>query len=275
MKLTEVKNLQLIASLAILCLLFFFITIANAESPEQMEKSLPKAPEQMGPPEIEGMVFVQGGCFDMGDIYGDGDPDEIPVHRVCIDDFYIGVYEVTQRQWFQVMGANPSSLINCDECPVENVSYLDVREFIRRLNRMSAGEYRLPTEAEWEYAARSGGKKEMWTGVNSENELKDYAWFKVSSDVRPHPVGQKKANGLGLYDMCGNVQEWVSDYYISDFYGVSPKNNPKGPSGSQYRVVRGGSFLNKSWGIRTSIRYRFTQDDRGREFGFRLAASPK
>jgi len=226
------------------------------------------------PTEAEGMVFVKGGCFDMGDTSADGDPDEIPVHKVCVDDFYIGMYEVTQIQWFKVMGTYPSSLRICDECPVENVSYFDVQAFIRKLNRMSGGKNRLPTEAEWEYAARSGGQKQKWCGASSENELIDYAWFKINSDIKPHPVGQKKANGLGLYDMCGNIQEWVNDYYEGDYYKTSPKTNPQGPLGSQYRAARSGSFLNGSWGIRTSIRYRFTKDDRGREFGFRLAASP-
>jgi len=249
--------------------LILFLIINMLESP------VSQASGQTGPPETEGMVFVMGGCFDMGDIFKDGDPDEKPLHKVCVDDFYIGMYEVTQRQWFKVMGTYPSSFRSCDECPVENVSYLDVQEFIRKLNRMSGGKYRLPTEAEWEYAARSGGQKQMWGSANSENELKDYAWFKTNSDTNPHAVGQKKANGLGLYDMCGNIQEWVNDYYEGDYYKSSPKINPNGPSGSQYRAARGGSFLNSPWGIRTSIRYRFTKDDRGREFGFRLAASLK
>ena len=120
------------------------------------------------------MVFVKGGCFDMGETSAEGDPDEVPVHKVCVDDFYIGMYEVTQRQWFKVMGTYPSSFRSCDECPVENVSYLDVQEFIRKLNRMSTGKYRLPTEAEWEYAARSGGQKQMWGSAKSEKKLKKF-----------------------------------------------------------------------------------------------------
>lgn len=248
---------------------------ANAELSGQVSGSPQIESTQPDRSEIE-MVFVKGGCFDMGDVSGEGDGDEMPAHRVCLNDFHIGRYEVTQRQWIKVMGKNPSSFINCNDCPVENVSYNDVQEFIRRLNRKSALEYRLPTEAEWEYAARSGGKKEKWAGIaSSEEELGDYAWHKGNSAGRPHPVGEKKANGLGLYDMSGNVQEWVSDWYEPDYYKTSPGDNPKGPPGSQYRANRGGSWLNKPWGIRTSIRFRFTMDDRGREFGFRLAASPK
>ncbi len=249
--------------------LILFLIINMLESP------VLQASGQAGPPEAEGMVFINGGCYDMGDIFKDGDPDEKPLHKVCVTDFYIGMYEVTQRQWFQVMKTYPSSLVGCNECPVENISYLDVQEFIRKLNRTSVREYRLPTEAEWEYAARGGGQKRKWSGAVSENELNVYAWLKTNSDNKPHPVGLKEANGFGLYDMCGNIQEWVSDYYESEYYRTSPMNNPKGPSASQYRVARGGSFLNSSWGIRTSIRYRYTRDERGREFGFRLAASLK
>ena len=248
----------------LLVLVFYSLT-----SPETITHA-----EQTPLSETDRMVFVKGGCFDMGDVFGDGDPDEIPVHRVCADDFYIGRYEVTQKEWTKVMGNNPSSFVSCDDCPVENVSFNDVREFIRRLNLKGVLKYRLPTEAEWEYAARSSGKKEKWAGTNNEAESGDYMWNNSNSGDRTHPVGRKKANGLGLYDMCGNVQEWVNDYYEAEYYRTSPKNNPTGSAGSQYRSARGGSLLNKAWGSRTLVRYRFTQDDRGKEFGFRLAASP-
>ncbi|MCC6545412.1 MAG: SUMF1/EgtB/PvdO family nonheme iron enzyme [Nitrospirae bacterium] len=252
-------------------------SVQTQEIPEQVrdekiEKPLQEATRQT---ESDEMVLVKGGCFDMGDVSAEGDPDEIPVHKACVDDFYIGIYEVTQRHWFKVMGTAPSSLRNCDDCPVENVSYYDIQKFILKLNRISGGKYRLPTEAEWEFAARSGGERQKWCGANNEMELNDYAWFKSNSGIKPHPVGKKKANGLGLYDMCGNIQEWVNDYYEGDYYKTSPRSNPQGPLGSQYRAARGGSFLNGPWGIRTSIRYRFTKDDLGREFGFRLAASLK
>lgn len=249
-------------------------TAIPAELAEQGNKPLQQETPQPDSSTMEGMVFIKGGCFEMGDVFGDGDPDEKPLHQVCVADYYIGRYEVTQGEWSKIMGDNPSFHIKCDDCPVENVSYKAVQEFIRRLNRRSGGKYRLPTEAEWEYAARSGGKKEKWAGMNSENELDDYAWSRGNSDGKTHPVGQKRANGLGIYDMCGNVQEWVSDYYDTEYYRTSLKDNPKGATGGQYRVSRGGSMLNKAWGIRTSIRYRFTQDDLGREFGFRLAAPP-
>jgi formylglycine-generating enzyme required for sulfatase activity len=114
------------------------------------------------------MVFVQGGCYQMGDTFGDGESDEKPVHKVCVHDFYMGKYEVTQGQWKAVMGNNPSNFSNCgDNCPVEQVSWADVQQFIQRLNSRSGKNYRLPTEAEWEYAARSGGKSEKWSGTSS------------------------------------------------------------------------------------------------------------
>ncbi|MDD5435115.1 MAG: formylglycine-generating enzyme family protein [Nitrospira sp.] len=277
MKNNKVKNQGLTP---IVIVLLFFAGISFAEVPAQGVKSVQKETAVSDLPGMDGMVLVKGGCFDMGDVTGDGDPDEVPVHKVCVDDFYIGKYEVTQKQWKAVMGKNPSSYFYCGgACPVENISYIEVQEFIKRVNRITNGNYRLPTEAEWEFAARSSGKKEEWAGQTTEKELEDYAWFKNNSGFNTHPVGQKKPNGLGLYDMCGNVQEWVNDFYDGDYYATRPKKgadkNPPGPEWSQYRVVRGGAFLNGPWGIRTMLRFRFTPDDRGREFGFRLAAPGK
>ena len=186
-------------------------------------------------------VFVRGGCYEMGDTFGDGFPWETP-HEVCVNDFYLGKYEVTQRQWKKVMGKNPSNFTGNDENPVECVSWYDAQHFIDRLNSQSGRNYRLPTEAEWEYAARSGGKKEKFSGTSREEELGEYAWYTYNAEGRPHPVGQGRPNGLGFYDMSGNVWEWCSDWYDENYYKSSPRNNPKGPDDGSLRVRRGGSF---------------------------------
>jgi len=185
------------------------------------------------------MIFVNGGCYQMGDTFGDGFDSEKPVHEVCVDDFYMGKYEVTQGQWQAVMGNNPSYFKSGDNYPVEQVSWNDAQEFVRKLNQRSrGGKYRLPTEAEWEYAARSGGKREEWAGTSSESDLGDYAWYDKNSGGKTHPMGQKKPNGLGLYDMSGNVWEWVQDWYGD--YSSGSQNNPTGPSSVPSRVLRGG-----------------------------------
>ena len=218
-------------------------------------------------------VFVKGGCFEMGDTFGDGYSYEKPVHDVCVSDFYMGKYEVTQGQWEVIMGDNPSYFKNCgDNCPVENVSWNDVQEFIERLNSKTGKKYRLPTEAEWEYAACSGGKREKYAGTNDNPD--DYAWHDSNSGKKTHPVGQKRPNGLGLYDMTGNVWEWCSDWCGEDYYASSPKDNPQGPSSGSYRVLRGGSWFYSPRVIRAS--------NRGIDFpsfrliynGFRLLRTP-
>ncbi len=188
-------------------------------------------------------VFVKEGCFQMGDTFGDGYEVEHPVHEICVNGFWMGKYEVTQGQWEKVMGSNPSQFKNGATYPVENVKWDDAQEFIGKLNDMTGKRFRLPTEAEWEYAARSGGRREKWAGTNSESELWEYAWYSGDSDGRTHPVGQKRPNGLQLYDMSGNVWEWIQDWYDKDYYRSSPKNNPQGPGRLMtYRALRGGSW---------------------------------
>jgi formylglycine-generating enzyme required for sulfatase activity len=230
--------------------------------------------------EVTGMefIFVKGGCFQMGDTFGDGYNSEYPVHEVCLDDFYIGKYEVTQGQWKKVMGSNPSIFKNCgDNCPVENVSWHDTQQFISKLNTQSNKQYRLPTEAEWEYAARSGGKKEKWAGTSDKSSLKDYAWYNINSENKTHPVGEKKSNDLGIYDMSGGVWEWCSDWYKYESYsGKDFKDNPKGPSSSRFfsplRVIRGGGWNDAIEYVRTSHRDGGGLSYRGDFLGLRLVA---
>ncbi len=193
----------------------------------------------------------------MGDTFGEGDDNERPVHEVCVDDFYIGKYEVTQREWVAVMGYNRSKFKKGDRYPVDNVEPPDADAFVAKLSNRSGNRYRLPTEAEWEYAARSGGKEERYAGTSSRDGLGDYVWYDDNSARSTHPVGEKKPNGLGIHDMSGNVWEWCGDYYRNSYYGSSPKDNPKGPSDrppSDARVLRGGSWKNFRKRVRAAHR---------------------
>lgn len=219
-------------------------------------------------------VFVKGGCYQMGDTFDSGNWDEKPVHEVCVSDFYIGKYEVTQDQWQQIMGINPSRFSSCgDNCPVEQVSWNDVQEFIERLSSRTGKYYRLPTEAEWEYAARSGGKSEKWSGTSNESSLRDYAWYNANSEGKTHPVGQKQPNGLGLHDMSGNVWELCCDWYDGKYYNHSSRNNPGGPITNAIRVIRGGGWYVSAAGARAQVRDGSYPNSRGNVLGFRLALS--
>ena len=216
-------------------------------------------------------VFVKGGCYEMGDTFGDGRPDEKPVHNVCVNDFYMGKYEVTQGQWQAVMGSNPSKFNNCGaNCPVEQVSWNDTQDFIGRLNGKTGKNYRLPTEAEWEYAARSGGKREKYA---SGDDLDRDAWYSSNPGPRTHSEGTKAPNGLGLFDMSGNVWERCQDWYGEKYYNESTKDNPRGPSSGQYRVLRGGAWDNTPESVRAATRDGFEPANRSYSYGFRLSLS--
>jgi formylglycine-generating enzyme required for sulfatase activity/class 3 adenylate cyclase len=217
-------------------------------------------------------VWVEGGCFQMGDTFGDGDNDEKPVHEVCVDSFGMSRYEVTQGQWQKIMGNNPSRFTKGDNYPVEHVSWDDTQDFIRKLNSHSGRSFRLPTEAEWEYAARSGGKKEKYAGGN---DLDGLAWYEGNSGSSTHPVGTKEPNGLGLYDMSGNVWEWCSDWYGKNYYQQSFRNNPQGPSSGSFRVIRDGCWNGSPWLARSANRDRFKPNYRLDNLGFRLVLPGK
>lgn len=222
-------------------------------------------------PEIE-LVHVRGGCFEMGDTFEDGDNDEKPVHMVCVNDFSLGKYEVTQEQWIAVMGSNPSKFQG-NRLPVEQVNWSDAQQFIAKLNALSGKHYRLPTEAEWEYAARSRGRKVNWAGTSDEKALGEYAWYGKNSDKKTHAVGTRKPNGLGIYDMTGNVWEWVEDRYDDAYYETSPRHNPQGSSVGPNRVSRGGSWDYSAEDSRASYRCRSMSDKRFNDLGFRLCTT--
>ena len=211
-------------------------------------------------------VFVKGGCFQMGS--NSGGDNEKPAHEVCVDDFYIGKHEVTQTQYQKISGRN-LSIFKGDNRPVENVSWSDTQDYIRKLDSRSGKKYRLPTEAEWEYAAGSGGKAEKWAGTSSEPLLGSYAWYNKNSSKQTHMVGQRQANELGLYDMSGNVWEWCSDRYGSKYYSQSPRKNPQGPSSGTSRVLRGGSWNSGPGYLRSASRF-WSSPSRGGYAGFRL-----
>ncbi len=218
-------------------------------------------------------ILVQGGCFQMGDSFGDGWADqEKPLHEVCVDSYYLGKYEVTQGQWKKIMGTNPAHFKGCGEnCPVESISWTDVQSFIAEMSNQSGQKYRLPTEAEWEYAAREGGKTIKWAGTSIESRLDEYAWHEANTDDRVRPVGQKKPNALGFYDMSGNVWEWTGDIYSETYYQKSPRENPRGAEEGKRRTLRGGSWMDKTSSVRTSIRYFFWEHQQGfRNVGLRL-----
>lgn len=242
-------------------------TMARPPAREPADEKITDSPTGME------MVFVKGGCYQMGDTFGDGKANEKPVHEVCVNDFYIGKYEVTQGQWKKVMGYNASYFSSCgDNCPVEQVTWKDTQEFISKLNNQSGKNCRLPTEAEWEYAARSGGKSEKYSGGSDVDAV---AWYEDNSGETPHPVGQKRPNRLGLYDMSGNIWEWCSDWFGENYYSQSPRDNPDGPSSGSDRVLRGGSFAADPRSLRAADRFRYSPEDRNFNFGFRLAMAPR
>ena len=212
-------------------------------------------------------VWVPGGCFQMGS--NDGGSDEKPVHKVCVDGFWMGKYEVTQGQWRKLMGDNPSFFEKGDYYPVEQVSWNDCQKFIKKLNAKSKRRFRLPTEAEWEYACCSGGRDEKYSGGNDADRV---AWYGGNSGGHTHPVGRKAANGLGFYDMTGNVWEWCFDWYDGNYYAQSPAKNPRGSESGSYRVNRGGGWYDSPWYVRSAFRRRYTPGDRYYGLGFRLVA---
>ena len=220
------------------------------------------------------MVFVQGGTFTMGCAPERGNDcmgNDEPAHRVTLSDFFIGKYEVTQAQWEAVMGAgNNPSRFKGGNLPVENVNWDDSQEFIKRLNALTGKKWRLPTEAEWEYAAR-GGSQSRGYKYSGSDDIEDVAWYDANSANMTHPVGTKKANELGIYDMSGNVWEWIHDWNGS--YIGNAQTNPNGPASGMFRVVRGGSWGRYSRLAVVSSRYSFNPGDRGGTLGFRLAYS--
>ena len=219
------------------------------------------------------MVYVSGGTFTMGATSEQGseaEDDEKPAHSVTVSGFYICKYEVTQALWKAVMGSNPSNWKG-DNLPVESVSWYDCQDFIRKLNAMTGKNFRLPTEAEWEFAARGGNNSRGYKYAGS-NNIGDVAWYYDNSGYKTHAVGTKSPNELGIYDMSGNVWEWCQDWYGS--YSSASQTNPTGANSSSYRVLRGGCwYIIVARYCRSSNRKNYTPASRYDSCGLRLVLS--
>lgn len=214
------------------------------------------------------LVDIKGGCFQKTVSVSNGKPVN---KNTCVKDFSIGKFEITQRQWQQVMGNNPSFFNKCGlECPVENVSWNDVQEYINKLNTQTGKNYRLPSEDEWEYAARSKGKNEHFPGSTNVNSV---AWYRGNSDKRTKFVGQKQPNWINVYDMSGNVMEWVADWWTEK---KQPSGNRQGvsqnPPAASFRVMRGGSWRSSQEDVQINFQGLVAEPSKhSSEIGFRLA----
>ena len=222
------------------------------------------------------LVKVEGGTFKMGATpelieLGPNDADELPAHDVTLDSYYIGKYEVTQALWIEIMGSNPSQMIKNNDCPVDGMTHLQCLEFIEKLNERTGMQFALPTEAQWEYAARGGNRSKgyLYSGSNDATEV---GWVAENmTDMGQHPGGQKAPNELGIYDMTGNVMEWCSDYYGP--YSEEAQTNPTGPgvnSGTNTCVVRGGGYWDSASWCRNTKRICYAETHSQMDIGLRL-----
>ena len=219
------------------------------------------------------MIALEKGRFVMGCLNQDQacEQDEKPRHEVELSAFYLSKYPISQAQWAEIMGDNPSFFQDCWTCPVENVTWYEVQTFIQDLNQRTGENFRLPTEAEWEYAARAG-QESLYAGGS---ELENLAWYKENSQGKTQAMGQKQPNAWGFYDFSGSVFEWCSDWYDPNYYTYSPKTNPQGPEQGQYKVLRGGAWDYPASSCRLSYRFNGKPQDRGANGGFRLAKDEK
>jgi formylglycine-generating enzyme required for sulfatase activity len=256
--------------------------ITKAKNPPKPTPSVPKSPtRQSFEPE---MVSVSGGTFTMGDVLNDNEyDDEKPTHSVTLSPFYIGKYEVSQAEWVAIMGSNPS-YFKGDNLPVENVSWDDVQVYLQKLNAKTGKKYRLPTEAEWEYAAREGGKYVRFGNGKNTIDPAEINFDASASYKKPYsvvgeyrgktvPVNSFAPNALGIYNMSGNVWEWCSDFGGS--YSSTSQQNPTGPTTGSIRVIRGGSWSYNPQNCRATNRNHNTPATRLKNLGFRVVCSPQ
>ena len=315
---------RLILSFCILIILFFnmagSVSMGDEGGNNQMERgkveTLPVTRETTFTEtntEME-FIFVKGGCFQMGNTFDGRDgkwppyhPTSIedfapaiyeqPVHEVCVSDFYLGKYEVTNRQYRQFSLETGSHLPEWDENessssvytggdehyafmgdaltagnhPVVGISWHDAVAFTKWLSNKTGRTFRLPTEAQWEFAARSGGKNEQWAGTSDLSTLSKYAWFGYNAEEKTRAVGQKLPNDLGFHDMSGNVWEWCHDWYDDHYYSSSPRHDPQGPAVGTTRVLRGGSWISIPATARAANRDWSYPSSKTSIYGFRVA----
>ncbi|MCI5145141.1 MAG: formylglycine-generating enzyme family protein, partial [Candidatus Electrothrix sp. AR3] len=232
------------------------------------------------------LAHIPKGCFQMGSPAENKERnfDEGPLHRVCVEEFWLGKYEVNQKLWQKIKGDNPALFKKGKDYPVEQISWHDVQDFISRLNKMTSRKFRLPFEAEWEYAARAGTATSRYWG----QEIScDKAMYENNANWHSNgcadallaqgltldstaPVGSYPANPFGLHDMLGNVREWCEDWFLPDYYVSSPQDNPKGPSSGSVRVIRGGGWVDSSRYLRAAARSGIAPEKRDFNLGFRL-----
>ena len=239
-------------------------TVQNATPSSSQDRTFTVGGVQFKMIAVEGGMFTMGSTSEQGSDAWDG---EKPAHSVTLSSYSIGETEVTQALWQAVMGNNPSYFSGSNR-PVEEVSWNYCQDFISRLNTMTGENFRLPTEAEWEFAARGGNKSRGYKYAGS-NTIDNVAWYWDNSNFETHNVATRQANELGLYDMSGNVWEWCNDWYGN--YSSSAQTNPTGPASGHYRVIRGGSWDDIARHCRTSNRGNYTPSHRGDNLGFRLA----
>ena len=258
----------------LLCSALVLLLSCNNSGNSGTDKGTTKADSSQSVPKFKDfgidMVHVPGGAFNMGS--NTGAEAEKPERPVTLSGYYIGKTEVTQKLWKDVMGTLPMDVTPCDSCPVYNISWQDAQDFITRLNTLSGKKYRMPTEAEWEFAAR-GGAAGKGTTYSGSDKLKEVGFYVDNAGGKLHNVAQLKANELGLYDMTGNVLEWVNDWFDPKYYAAGAQKDPQGPASGTERVNRGGSF--RSTDVRSHVTFRFSDDPgvRSAGIGLRLAMS--
>jgi formylglycine-generating enzyme required for sulfatase activity len=268
-------------NLTLLFLTLFFVTGVFAQTttdPHAKPAKQVNKPDPVDPKlaemarEIESkMIKIDGGTFTMGCVIVQDSEcytQEKPRHTVTLNTFYMGKHAVTQKEWKALMGTTPAAKY-CAECPVVNVSWFDAQLFINKLNQISNGGYRLPTEAEWEYAAKGGNSSHGYKYAGS-NDVDEVAWYDTLKTHHIMEVAKKKANELGLYDMSGNVWQWCSDWFQEKYYSNSPSNNPQGPEKGTSRSLRGGSWWGPLRDCRVANRDMYPPDSKDDDVGFRL-----